>query len=214
MEPTLAVENLNFRYAKNLPLVIKNFSYDFPSGAAIALTGQSGCGKSTLLYLCGLLLNPSSGQIWLNHENTTLLNDQERSRRRNQNIGFVFQNAELDAHQTILTSVIEPAYYAGSAGIDSRRRAMKLLEIFGVSELANSKPTQISGGQAARAALARAFLLDPPIILADEPTGNLDPKNTKIVLDSLLGAARENKTIIIATHDPRVIEQCDLTVQL
>ena len=179
-----------------------------------ALTGPSGRGKSTLLYVLGLLLTPTSGAVAIGGEAASSLPDAARSRIRASRIGFVFQDAELDPTRTVIDSVLEPALYAGSRKAELVPRALELLERFGLTERAHHRPGQVSGGQAQRLAVCRALLNDPDIILADEPTGNLDRGNTDLVIGALADAADEGRVVVIATHDPYVLERCDEAVAL
>lgn len=188
---------------------------EFNGGETVALTGPSGRGKSTLLYVLGLLLTPTAGEVEVMGEPTSALSDAGRSSLRAKRMGFIFQDAELDPARSVLDSVIEPALYAGGTRRGSVGRARQLLDAFGVHARAEHLPGQISGGQAQRVALCRALMNRPAIILADEPTGNLDRSNAENVLDHLLAAARdENVALIVATHDPFVLSRADRVVKL
>lgn len=209
----LAIENLRFRYNKAGDELFDGLSHQFSPGAITALTGQSGRGKSTLLYILGLMLSPSSGSVIVGDEMVHHLSDEDRARLRATQFGFVFQDAVLDAARPIVDSVAEPALYAGWTRKAALARAGELLELVNVGVRATHKPGQISGGQAQRAAVARALINNPQIILADEPTGNLDHDNAAAILKHFQSAAhRENRTVIIATHDPHVLEFADEVV--
>ena len=203
---------LTFSYGSDH--LFKDYSAHFDRGAITAITGPSGRGKSTLLYLLGLLLNPESGQILLDDQVISGGNDAQRSLLRARTIGMVFQDSMLDPHRSVLDSVTEPAIYAGVARSVARSSALSMLAEVGLSERAPHKPGEISGGQAQRAALVRALLLSPPILLADEPTGNLDHENATIVLDLMRKAANTGCSVVVATHDPFVIRKCDREVAL
>lgn len=210
----LSVRDLPFAYSSTAPELFNHLTYTFPSGCCTALTGASGRGKSTLLYLLGLMLRPRGGEVFLGEEAVSQASDHVRSRLRAQRFGFVFQNSELDPHRSLLDGVAEPGLYAGLQAGDARERAWSLLSRLGLETEAARKPVNISGGQAQRAAIARALLVDPDVILADEPTGNLDRRHAAIVLDALVEASRQGRSVIIATHDPYVMEQCDEAVEL
>ncbi|MBB3025414.1 ABC transporter ATP-binding protein [Trueperella pyogenes] len=205
----LRVDDLSFRYTKTNTDVFTGLTYSFHLGAITALTGPSGCGKSTLLYVLGLMLRPTAGRVSFAEESISTLSDYARSQFRATNIGFVFQDSELDPFATILDSVLEPGLYAGRPYAQLRTRGQELLEQVGLSEFANQRPTQISGGQGQRAAMARSLINDPAIILADEPTGNLDRDNATIILELLRNAALAGRTVVVATHDPFVKDACD-----
>lgn len=213
--PVLTVQGLRFSYPKGGEELFNGLTHDFSLGRVTAVTGESGSGKSTLLYVLGLLLTPASGQVWIAGQDTTGAPDAERSAIRASRIGFVFQDAELDPSRRVLDSVLEPAMYAGHSRADKRARALELLGRFGVAHRATHRPGQVSGGQAQRVAVCRALLLDPSIVLADEPTGNLDRDNAELVLGALQTAARDHQaTVVIATHDPFVLEHADEVVSL
>ena len=220
----LSIEHLDFSY-KNVP-IFEDFSVGFPAGSVSMIVGSSGSGKSTLLYLLGLLLTPTGGDILVNGKSTAQLSDAERSRLRATEFGFVFQDAALDPTRPIIDSVIEPGLYAGVSRKKALARAMELLELIGVDVRSSHRPGQISGGQAQRVAVARALVNNPNIILADEPTGNLDPVNARVVLDQLCAVARgpragdggadaaRPRSVIIVTHDVSILDRADQVVRL
>ena len=214
MEAGLEVRDLTFRYRADTPELFDHLSHAFTPGAVTALTGASGRGKSTLLYVLGLMLTPSGGQVLLDGRDVGAARDSERSRLRATRFGFVFQDSQLDPTRSIAACVREPGLYAG--GRESRwgERAGELLARFGLAEHAGSRPTQISGGQAQRVAVCRALLVDPQVVLADEPTGNLDRDNAQRVLEALGTAAASGCTVVIATHDPFVLDHAQEVVAL
>lgn len=213
MSAELAVADLSFRYRRGGEELFGRLTHGFTQGAVTAVTGPSGRGKSTLLYLLGLMLRPSAGAVTLRGRSVAGLPDAARSALRAQWFGFVFQDAVLDPHRTILDSVTEPARYAGVPDRSARATARDLLGEMGVGHRADHRPGEISGGQAQRVAVCRALVNDPRIVLADEPTGNLDRANAAGVLDALAAAAGQ-RTVVIATHDPFVLERVDEVVSL
>ena len=213
MTGILTVTDLTFRYKASLPELFDGLTHDFEAGVT-AVTGPSGRGKSTLLYILGLLLRPTSGTIRLRGRNLTTLKDHEISSVRAREFGFVFQDSELDPARPMIDSVIEPGLYAGARRADLLERARRLLAEVGLEERATHRPAQISGGQAQRVALCRALVNDPAVVLADEPTGNLDPANSAIVLDALGDMAASGRAVVIATHDPVVLERADRVLAL
>lgn len=211
----VTLESVCFGYRRDEP-IIDGLSYDFGAGIMTAVTGASGRGKSTLLYLIGLLLTPWSGRIHIaGKDDVTSLGDGDRSRIRAEQMGFVFQDAVLDPSRTVLDNVIEQAIFAGMPRSIALPRARALLASFGVDLRADHKPAEVSGGQAQRVALCRALLCRPTVILADEPTGNLDPESAGVVIGALQTAARDDgATVVIASHEPRVVSACEAVLAL
>jgi lipoprotein-releasing system ATP-binding protein len=199
----IAVEQLVFTYRSGGPPVINGLDRAFSPGVITAVTGPSGCGKSTLLYLLGLMLTPTSGQIRWDGEIVSSLSDGERSLFRGAQVGFVFQDAVLDPSRTILDNVTEGGLYAGMPRQARRQEALSLLAHFGVEQRIDHRPGEVSGGQAQRVALCRALLKRPRLILADEPSGNLDGVSANIVWEALFVAADSGATVVVATHDLR-----------
>ena len=177
-------------------------SLDVAPGEVVGLRGPSGSGKSTLLNLFGLLMRPTSGTYLLEGRAVSGLNDDATSAVRCKMIGMVFQSFNLLSHLTILENVCVPMQYAGVPRATMRQRAKALLDRFGLEGRYGSRPTQLSGGQCQRVAIARALANDPPVILADEPTGNLDEKTGLEVLSIFQELHRSGKTIIMVTHNP------------
>jgi len=212
--PALNINGLTFAYPKQSERILQDLSHEFTPGSLTALTGESGRGKSTLLYILGLMLAPSSGEVWIEDTCAYTLSDRQRSILRATKIGFVFQDAELDPTRTIVDSVTEPGLYAGRDQTRLRAKAHELLEEFGLEHRAQHRPGQISGGQAQRVAVCRSLINSPAIVLADEPTGNLDPKNASLVLDALEQAAESGCTVVIATHDPDVVARTHEVIRL
>lgn len=214
MAARLEVNDLTFRYRHDTPELFDHLTHAFAPGVVTALTGPSGRGKSTLLYVLGLMLTPRGGRVLLDGRDVGAAPDAERSRLRATRFGFVFQDSQLDPTRTIRECVAEPGLYAGGPPALWRERAHDLLVRFGLADHARSRPTQISGGQAQRVAACRALLVDPDVILADEPTGNLDRGNAELVLHALTSAAQSGCTVVIATHDPFVLDHAGEVVAL
>jgi len=205
----IEVFGLSFGYRREEP-IIRELDWLFPSGAVSGVTGRSGSGKSTLLYLLGLLLSPWAGRVALDGEVVSGAPDRVRSRLRAERIGFVFQDAALDAARTVLDNVVEGSLYGGTGRRVAVARARELMARFEVGLREGHRPGEVSGGQAQRVALCRALLNRPRILLADEPTGNLDPDSARLVVDSLVSLAHEEGgTVVIASHDPAVVGVCD-----
>ena len=209
----LEARGIGFGYRRSTP-ILTGWDASFAAGEVVAVTGPSGRGKSTLLYLLGLMLKPAAGQVLIDGTDAAGLGDRHRARLRAARFGFVFQDAALDATRTVLDNVIETALYRGEPREAAKRRALELMDQFGVGLRAAHKPGQVSGGQAQRIALCRALLNDPRILLADEPTGNLDPDSATIVVDALHQQAASGATVVVATHDPALVARCDRRIEL
>jgi len=185
---------------------LKGVSVSVKSGEFMAIIGPSGSGKSTLMHIIGLLDKPSRGVIRVKDVDVAKLNDDEVSSLRNEFVGFVFQQFNLINKLSVLENVMLPAIYARhKLDYDPREHAMYLLKRFGIDEKANSYPNRISGGQQQRVAIARALIMKPSLILADEPTGNLDSKNGSEIMKLLKELNKQEKiTVIIVTHEPDI----------
>jgi ABC-type lipoprotein export system ATPase subunit len=210
---TLDVHDLRFAYPGSAPL-IAGLDLSAEPGQMVAVQGRSGTGKSTLLFLLGLFIAPTGGRIVVDGLETTGLGDAERSRLRAHRIGFVFQDAALHPTATMEDNVAEGALYAGASYAAALSDARRLLDAYGIGHLASRRPTQVSGGQAQRAALCRALIRRPALVLADEPTGNLDPENAAEVIKGLRGAADEGAAVVVVTHSPTIAAACDRVIEL
>jgi putative ABC transport system ATP-binding protein len=211
--PLLEARDLSYSYNPQRP-ILEHWDAAFEAGEVVAITGPSGRGKSTLLYLLGMMLKPNAGQVLFQGEDSARLNDASRARLRADHFGFVFQDAALDATRTVLDNVVETALYRAEPRHDAIARAEGLLSRFGVELQARAKPGQVSGGQAQRIALCRALLYDPTVVLADEPTGNLDPASSEVVLRALHDRAGAGSVVIVVTHDPGLVAQCHRSIRL
>jgi putative ABC transport system ATP-binding protein len=183
-------------------------------GEYVAINGPSGCGKTTLLSILGLLDTPSEGSYLLEDKPVANLSLAERARIRNRRIGFVFQAFNLIGDLTVAENVELPLTYRGMSGAERTKRVQQALEKVGMSHRAKHYPVQLSGGQQQRVAVARAVVGDPAILLADEPTGNLDSTNGEAVMELLRALNRAGATICMVTHDPRYAKHADRSVHL
>jgi putative ABC transport system ATP-binding protein len=187
---------------------------EIKKGEYISISGPSGCGKSTLLSILGLLDSPSSGNYWLNSKPVADLPLSERARIRNLEVGFIFQSFNLIGDLTVAENVELPLTYRGMKASERKKRVGDALEKVGMAHRAKHLPSQLSGGQQQRVAVARAVAGDPAILLADEPTGNLDSTNGEAVMDLLRSLHQAGATICIVTHDPRYARHADRTIHL
>jgi putative ABC transport system ATP-binding protein len=216
-ETTLKVENLSKVYVSAMGRVVslRNVSFSVSRGEFVSVVGPSGSGKSTLLNMIGALDRPTSGKVFLDGIDIFSLNDSQIATVRNNTLGFIFQSYNLINRTTILKNVEFPGITGGMSDGDRRRRALKLLNFLGIKDKASYKPTNLSGGQQQRVAIARALMNDPKIILADEPTGNLDTKTGQDVFNLLTMLSREFKrTIIMVTHNPELAAATDRAIHI
>ncbi len=196
---------------KDLPLgsgtvhILRGVSFDIFQGERVGIVGPSGSGKSTLLGLIGGLDNATSGTIEIDGIDITRLSESKLTEVRNEKIGFVFQFFNLIPTLTALENVALPIEFAHKAKFNPRKRAKELLELLGMKDRLNHRPSQLSGGQQQRVAIARALANNPPLLLADEPTGNLDTESGKLVLETLQDVQRTTgTTVVVVTHDPSI----------
>jgi putative ABC transport system ATP-binding protein len=187
-------------------------SFEVPVGQWIAIMGPSGSGKSTLMNIIGCLDQPTSGSYRLDELEVARMNDSELAAVRNRKIGFVFQTFNLLPRTTALANVELPLVYAGAR--DRRQRAVAALERVGLGERLNHRPNELSGGQQQRVAIARALINEPSIILADEPTGNLDSKSGTEIMDIFGQMHAQGLTIVMVTHDPDVATHCERVIHI
>lgn len=197
---------------KNGPLEVEALSQidlQIDEGEFVAIMGTSGSGKSTLMNIIGCLDIPTSGAYILDGQEVQTLDEDELSKVRNRKIGFVFQSFNLLGRQTVLQNVTLPMMYAGMAKDKRQERAMYLLEKVGLKERVKHRPTELSGGQKQRVAIARALTMGAPILLADEPTGNLDSKSSHEIMALFKEIHREGTTVVLVTHEPDIAEHAD-----
>jgi putative ABC transport system ATP-binding protein len=187
---------------------------DIHKGEYVSIAGPSGCGKSTLLSLIGLLDTPTNGKYWLNGKPVEELDLGERSRIRNREVGFIFQSFNLIGDLNAFENVELPLTYRGMPSSERKQRVQQALERVGMAHRVKHYPSQLSGGQQQRVAVARALVGDPAVLLADEPTGNLDSKNGEAVMELLNDLYRSGSTIVMVTHDPRFARHAERTVHL
>ncbi len=202
-EPIIKVENLvrNFKLGKQIIYVLKSLNFEVKRNEYLALMGPSGSGKSTLMNLLGCLDTPTSGKYTLNLQDVSQLNDNKLAEIRNKEIGFVFQTFNLLPRATALDNVALPLIYAGISKNEREKRAKEVLEQVGLSDRIHHKPNELSGGQRQRVAVARALVNNPSIILADEPTGNLDSVTSNEIMALFDEIHKKGNTIILVTHE-------------
>jgi putative ABC transport system ATP-binding protein len=212
----LRTRGLRKEYGQDAGLVraVDGVDLDVARGETVAIMGPSGCGKSTLLYLLGGLDRPSAGEIWLAGQNMGRLSERRLARLRRDDIGFVFQAFHLMDELTAVENVELPALLAGRSAHMARKRAQELLARVGLADRAKFLPTQLSGGQRQRVAIARALVADPVLVLADEPTGNLDSEATLDVLRLFDQLHQAGQTLVIVTHDTRIAATADRMISM
>ena len=193
---------------------LDNINIEIAKGEYVSIAGPSGCGKSTLLSILGLLDTPTEGSYVLNNRPATALSLSERARVRNREVGFIFQSFNLIGDLTVYENVELPLTYRGMRAAERKQRVTAALERVGMAHRAKHLPSQLSGGQQQRVAVARAVCGEPSILLADEPTGNLDSKNGEAVMELLRELHREGATICMVTHDPRYARHADRSIHL
>jgi putative ABC transport system ATP-binding protein len=203
-----------YRIGESEFAVLKGIDLQIEEGEFIALMGPSGSGKSTLMNIVGCLDRPTSGRFLLLRQDISQTSDDELARIRREELGFIFQTFNLIGRISVLKNVEVPMMLSGLPREKRRDRALKLLESVGIAHRINFSPQNISGGERQRVAIARALANDPKIIIADEPTGNLDLKNSDEVMKILTNLNREGRTIIMVTHNPEITENCSRVIRL
>ena len=193
---------------------LRGVSVDFEEGDYAAIMGPSGSGKSTLLNLLGCLDRPTSGQYLLGDQDVAQLDDDELSEIRSRYLGFIFQSYNLIPQLTLLENIEVPLYYQGNISGASRERCLELAQLVGLGDRLHHRPTQLSGGQQQRVAIARALVNDPHLILADEPTGNLDTATSEEIMDLLDNLNKAGKTIIMVTHEQDIAKRARRVIRM
>ncbi len=204
LQPLLSAKNLykTYKEGKMVTEVLKNVSFDIYPQSLLAIIGSSGSGKSTLLHLLGGLDKPTSGEIIFKSQQLNWLSEQEKAHLRNQEIGFVYQFHHLLPDFTALENVAMPLLIAGTSPNEAKKRAMAMLESVNLVKRANHRPAELSGGERQRVAIGRALINNPALVMADEPTGNLDKSTADAIFDLLIKLNREHGTaFLVVTHD-------------
>ena len=212
----LKMENVSksYRHRGQTVTALDNASFHIPKGDFVSVVGPSGSGKSTLLLMLGGMLSPSSGKVLLESQSIYDLTSDQRARLRKKHVGFVLQNFNLVPYLTALENVQVPMFLAGVDEISQRQRAIALLERVGLADRIEHKPRELSGGQQQRVAVARMLANDPAVILADEPTGNLDPETSQQIIGFFEEFNDEGRTIVMVTHDPKAAERAKRSLKL
>lgn len=194
-------------------VALENIDLEVGRGEFISIMGPSGCGKSTLLNVVGLLDQPTEGRIWIDGTNTEQMSDNKKAQFRNHTLGFIFQSFHLINSLSVLDNVELPLLYRNVSGVERRRRAEEVLELVGLPHRMKHFPSQLSGGQSQRVAVARALIGSPEIVLADEPTGNLDSQMGNEIMELLFKLNKSGTTIVMVTHDERLARRTERIVR-
>lgn len=213
----ITLENINKTfYTKEVETrALENINLTVGKGEFVAIMGPSGCGKSTMLNIMGLLDKPTDGWVIIDDVRADLLYDKDMARIRNQKLGFIFQSFHLIPSLNVLDNVLLPMLYRrGSSHSENKKRALEILEKVGLTHRLKHFPSQLSGGQCQRVAIARALIGEPKVILADEPTGNLDSKMGAEIMDILIRLNREGTTIVMVTHDEKLAQETGRIIRL
>jgi lipoprotein-releasing system ATP-binding protein len=205
----------SYKQGKEKLSILKSASLEVKKGELVALVGPSGCGKTTLLQIAGLLDNADSGRVIIGGEDYTKANDASRTKTRRKNLGFIYQFHHLLPEFSAIENVIIPQMITGIKKKDAESHAREVLKLLGLAKRESHRPSELSGGEQQRVAIARAIVNNPSIILADEPTGNLDPHTAAIVFEMLLETARAaNLAILMVTHNLELADKVDRAVTL
>ncbi len=217
MTQVLLLENVTRHYqqGENKLEVLSAFNLSIAKGESVALVGPSGSGKTTLLQIAGLLDNPTSGEVWMAGEDMSKANDAARTQMRKNQVGFVYQFHHLLPEFTALENVMLPQMIAGVSRADAEKKALELLTSLGLAARISHRPAKLSGGECQRVAIARALANNPSLLLADEPTGNLDPQTASQVFEMFLKLAKEHGlALLVATHNIELAGKLDRVVKL
>lgn len=216
-EPIIKIERIERKYSMGDDIevmALNGVNVDIHQGEYVAIMGPSGSGKSTMLNLLGCLDRPTAGSYWLGGEDVARMADDALSDVRGRRIGFIFQSYNLIAQLTVLENIQVPLFYQGKSMQESYDRCVELAELVGLGDRLTHRPNQLSGGQQQRVAIARSLVNDPLMILADEPTGNLDSKTGLEVLDLIDDLNDSGKTIVLVTHDNYVAERAHRVIHM
>ena len=211
---SLEAVSVTYNHRRQVVAALADVSLQIADGDFVSVVGPSGSGKSTLLLTLGGMLSPSAGRVLLDGESVYDLPSDQRARLRRKKLGFVFQTFNLVPYLTALENVQAPLFLAGVGDREQRERAASLLERVGLGDRLDHKPSELSVGQQQRVALARVLANEPAIILADEPTGNLDPDTAQQVIGFLEDLSREGRTLVMVTHDPRAARRAKRNLSL
>jgi lipoprotein-releasing system ATP-binding protein len=217
MSNVLELKNITriYHQGENSIIPLEHFSLSIKKGESVALVGPSGSGKTTLLQIAGLLDNPTSGQIVIAGEHMEMANDAARTSARMKHLGFVYQFHHLLPEFTALENVKLPQMIAGISSVDAEKRALELLSALGLAKRVNHRPAKLSGGECQRVAIARALANNPSLLLADEPTGNLDPHTAESVFNMFISLAKERGlALLVATHNMELAKRMDRVCKL
>ncbi|MDN5331511.1 MAG: putative transport system ATP-binding protein [Tepidanaerobacteraceae bacterium] len=216
MAPLIELKDIYKSYGKgkNELQILKGINLKIDEGEYVSIVGPSGSGKTTLMNIIGMIDVPTSGEYIFEGKPVSKLSEGELARIRNRKIGFVFQSFNLIPEMNALENVELPLIYAGVRPSERKRRSQELLSLMGLSDRLNHRPSELSGGQQQRVAIARALATDPPIILADEPTGNLDSKAGSEVIKILESLNGEGKTVILITHDREIASRARRRIEI
>jgi putative ABC transport system ATP-binding protein len=216
IDPLIAIQNVSkiYRRGDSEVRALDNVSLSVRPGEFVAIVGRSGSGKSTLMNILGCLDTPTSGDYFLKGENVAGLSEKKLADIRSRELGFVFQGFNLISTMDALENVELPLFYRGVPAAQRRRLALDALERVGLSERIHHMPDQMSGGQQQRVAIARAIAAKPPLILADEPTGNLDSKSGEAVMQIIFSLHKQGTTVILITHDNKIAASAERVVQI
>lgn len=215
--PLIALEQVKKRYRLDggeFYQALNGVDFKVNSGEFVAIMGPSGSGKSTMMHILGLLDIPTSGKYLFKGKDISSYSDDELAQIRNKEIGFVFQSFNLLGRTTVIKNVERPMIYGGIGKIEREKRAVEALKLVGILDKANNLSNRISGGQIQRVAIARAIIMDPSIIFADEPTGNLDSKTSYEIMDFFKKLNKSGRTIVIITHEPDIANYAKRVIKL
>lgn len=213
----IRLENISKSFLKNGKKIdiLNKINFSFEKGKLYLISGKSGAGKTTLIEILGIVKRPSDGNYYINGHDVSKLSSEQKSKLRNENIGFIFQDYYLVPTLNAIENVALPIYLKKDISNNQKyKKAKLLLESMGLGERIKHFPKELSGGEQQRVAIARALINDPEIILADEPTGSLDKENFKIVIQYLLTLANEGKCVIVVSHDSDMLKKCDIHLVL